>query len=428
MKEFPKVLVFSNNCFSKSDSNGRTLGNFFVGWPKDKLAQFYIQSADPDFGYCSNYYRVTDSQALRSIYSTGRGGRVKPKREGEITLSNTMYSSIKSRKRNASTMLARDVVWSLKRWMNKDYKKWVMDFCPEIVLLQAGDCPFMFELAIKTAKTYNAKLVIYNTEGYYFKDFDYFRNTSIAHMIYPLFYRRLRSIIKRAYNQADYAIFNCTSLYDDFVREFAIPAEIIYTASELTNGNKEKKKVTNQFVVSYAGNLGVGRHRSLIEIANALQEIGQNYYLDIYGTIPNESIRKAFNDCKGIRFHGRIDYNQVQAVTRNSDLLIHVESFEAYYRKDLKYAFSTKIADCLASNRCFLIYAPTDYAETQYLIQNDAAYIVTTNEKLVETLKQLIEDPDSRDKYLERALMLSNRNHDQENSVRKFQKILCSLI
>ena len=62
------------------------------------------------------------------------------------------------------------------------------------------------------------------------------------------------------------------------------------------------------------------------------------------------------------------------------------------------------------------------------LVQNDAAYIVTTNEKLVETLKQLIEDPDSRDKYLERALMLSNRNHDQENSVRKFQKILCSLI
>ena len=54
----PKVLVISNECFSKTSSNGRTLGNFFLGWPQDRLAQFYISSADPDFDYCKNYFRV----------------------------------------------------------------------------------------------------------------------------------------------------------------------------------------------------------------------------------------------------------------------------------------------------------------------------------------------------------------------------------
>ena len=67
MNIYPKVLVISNNCFSKTDSNGRTLAGFFYDYPKDKLAQFYIQNATPDFEVCNNYFRVTDSEALSSF-------------------------------------------------------------------------------------------------------------------------------------------------------------------------------------------------------------------------------------------------------------------------------------------------------------------------------------------------------------------------
>ena len=65
-----KVLVISNECFSKVTSNGRTLGNFFIGWDKSCLAQFYIQNSEPDFDYCENFFRVTDRQAL-SAFKTG---------------------------------------------------------------------------------------------------------------------------------------------------------------------------------------------------------------------------------------------------------------------------------------------------------------------------------------------------------------------
>lgn len=71
----PKVLVFSNNCFAKTNSNGRTLGNFFVGWPKDCLAQFYIHNSIPDFEYCTNFFRVTDGQALQAFKGKKCGGR-----------------------------------------------------------------------------------------------------------------------------------------------------------------------------------------------------------------------------------------------------------------------------------------------------------------------------------------------------------------
>ncbi len=33
-KKYPRVLIISNECLSLSSSNGRTLRNLLVGWPK----------------------------------------------------------------------------------------------------------------------------------------------------------------------------------------------------------------------------------------------------------------------------------------------------------------------------------------------------------------------------------------------------------
>ena len=110
--KYPRILVISNNCFSKTDSNGRTLGNFFMGWPKERLAQFYIQNAYPDLDVCENYFRVTDSQALKSIFGKKRGGRVKKSDAVSDTVSNSAVSTNKT-KRNALTMILRNIVWKI---------------------------------------------------------------------------------------------------------------------------------------------------------------------------------------------------------------------------------------------------------------------------------------------------------------------------
>ena len=62
-----KVLVISNNCFSLSNSNGRTLGNLFVGWPKSDLAQFCVIAQDPNWELCDNYYCLEDKTVLKSF-------------------------------------------------------------------------------------------------------------------------------------------------------------------------------------------------------------------------------------------------------------------------------------------------------------------------------------------------------------------------
>lgn len=421
---YPSVLVFGNNCFSKIDSNGRTLGNFFLGWPKDKLAQFYIQNAEPDFSYCTHYFRVTDKQALKSIYSKCEGGVIS-KPSDDISSVRGAVRSLKNN-RNPITMLIREMVWMFDRWQTQEYKNWVHKINPDIVLIQAGDCSFMFKLAMQTAKQFGAKFVIYNTEGYYFKHFDYFRSRGLAHILYPIFHHNLMRFTRKAYNMADFSIFNCEALRDDFCKEFHLKSDVIYTATDSID-TVTSKPVHSGFITSYAGNLGVGRPQSLIDVANVLHSIDESYYLDLYGTIPNDEIKEMFDNCPGIRFHGRISYGEVKEVIQSCDLLLHVEGFESYYREDLKYAFSTKIADYLASNTCFLIYAPSELAETQYLIRNNAAYVVDCIDDLKPLLKVLTSNPDIRKKYCNNALELAKRNHDRNNSISRFQKILCDL-
>lgn len=419
----PKVLVISNECFSKSSSNGRTLGNFFVGWPKDNLAQFFL-TGKPDSEYCENYYHVSDRQALNALLRKNDTGGVA---EEELVIKQRECKpSDKKVKRNALTMLGRNLIWSLSPWKSKGYWNWVKQFNPNIVLLQAGDCAFMYDLAVETARKTNSKLIIYNSEGYYFKDFDYFQAKGIAHLIYPIFLSSLRKSLRKAYNVAYCVIYICDELKEEYSKEFSGYAETVFTGSEVNC--EPKKKENSCFTTVYCGNLGLKRHESLIDIANQLQTISPDLFVDVYGKTNNPEVINALNNCKGIRFHGLVSYEEVKKIMRKSDLLLYVESFDSFYQEDIKFGFSTKIADSLSSGNCFLLYAPEHFACYQYLKKNNAAYTASNIEQLKKILSELVRNSDSRTRYQANALDLARKNHDILINNKKFQSILCDAV
>jgi len=422
MNGYPKLLILSNECLSTVSSNGRTLRNFLIGWPKEKLAQFYLRNVSPDFSVCENYYYVSDNMALRA-FLTGKPQRGQATNKPEAVGSSGTSSAIK---RNALTMLARDFAWNSMRWAGRDFFRWVEEFAPEMILLQAGDCGFMLRLARKLAEKYDVPLVIYNSEAYYFKNFDYFRAAGIAHWVYPVFHWSFCREFRKAVHSADRSIYLCDKLKEDYDTEFSLPSEVIYTATQMQP--TEYVPSSGPLRVSYLGNMGVGRHEGLVEIANALQEISNDMKLDVYGKIPNREVQAVFDACPGIRYCGFVSYEKVQEIIRSSDLLVHTENFSDFYREDLKYAFSTKIADSLASGRCFLLYAPEDMACTDYLLRNQAAYVASSSTALYSILKQLADSSVSRMCYLEKAAALVRSNHDAGINTVRFQNILRELV
>ena len=414
----PRVLIIGNECLSQSSSNGRTLRNFLVGWPKEKLAQFYIHADAPDFDVCGNYYCVTDGQALQAFLGKGKSGGVVT----EASKTEAGQASLKqSRGRNAKTMLARELIWNSKRWGYKAFAQWVKEFDPQLLLLQAGDCGFMCKLARKLAKKHQIPLVIYNSEGYYFKKFDYFRATGLAHRLYPVFYGQFCRQFRKVMQMAAETIYICEPLQQDYEKEFSHSSHTVYTATGVTAGEKQPHE---GFVASYLGNLGVGRHEPLIEIGNALQKISPELRLHVYGKVPNEQVQAALEGCPGICMKGFVPYEQVVEVLQQSDLLVHGESQDPFYREDLKYGFSTKMADSLASGTCFLLYAAPELACARYLKDRQAAYVVSDGAELEQTLRLLVEDPMARSRYLENAAKTVRENHREEVGIARFQEIL----
>lgn len=429
---FPRVLVISNNCFSQTDSNGRTLGNFFKGWDKNRLAQFYIHSEIPDENICINYFKVTDSEALKSLFSnTNTGMKIDLKYIMKQKEKKTFASSdIKKRKfeikRTAMNLFIRDLVWGFNKWKSEKFEKWLREVNPEVIVLQAGDCKFMIDLAITIARDRKIPLVVYNSESYYLKEKNYLKKSIGDFIFYPLFKKNYDKSFEKLMKIANHTIYNTELLERDYNKKFDSNSSVLMTSSEIIKEFREEPE--GIFTSSYLGNLGLGRDESLIEIATCIGEIDSTLKLDVYGPVNNNEVLNRLNKCKFIDYKGMVSYQDVLKVINESNLLVHVENFSNFYRWDLKYGFSTKIADSLSSSRCFFVYAPEEIASSKYLRENELACVVEKKDKLKNSLEKIILDKELRKKYIINALEYASKNHDEEKNKRKFRKIIESVV
>lgn len=397
-----KTLVISNACFSDEESNGRTLKNLFNKMKPAGIAQFFVYGK-PDFKTCSTYYQVTDRDALHSLIPfRSVGGPVgnekafkKRKEENE-----TVIKEIKGGKTPLKVLL-REIVWLLGRWKNQKLWKWIEDFRPEIILLFIANNTFLIRLAIQAAKRYHIPIVVYSTEGYSFMDFNYFTNRPSA--AYRLYYRWLCMEYKKVSSYTVNGFFNNTLLSNKYETEYGYPCRCIMNSSEIEYIARPEIGEKGRFMVSYLGNLGLGRYKALIEIANTLQEIDKELYLEVYGKAPSEAADKALAECKGIRFHGFVSYTEVVRIIHKSSLLVHAEYNDATVNRDLKYAFSTKIADYICSGTPMLLYANEQLAETVFLKENHCAFIAHDKNSLKEVLLQAVTNEEQRKRIIENA-------------------------
>ncbi len=393
-----KVLVISNACFSNTDSNGRTLSKLFCGFEREQIAQFFVYGT-PDHSVCDRYYQVRDIDALRSFFTQrAKGGAVKKE-----MIETAIESSVIFRKKKKKTplfMLFREFVWKFGRWHSASLKTWIDNFSPDVIFISLADNTFLCRLAIKIAKEKNIPIYVYSTENYVFKKTNYM--TKRPSLFYLCFYRLLAYSYKKIEPYVKCGIFNTPILQDTYQSEYSYPCRCVFSPSDIDF--IENAKVSDTPKVRYLGNLGVGRHVPLVEIANMLSELYPGTKLDVYGAMPEiTEVKNAILGCENIRYCGFVSYEEVVHIIHESTLLIHAEKNDEFYSRDLKFAFSTKIADSVCSGTPLLMYASADLAETDFLIRNKCAFIAETKENLKETLKCALSDEYSRQEVLKAA-------------------------
>ena len=411
-----RILVISCEAFSDSNSNGRTIKNMLLYIPKSCIAQFYIHG-NPDTEFCKHYFNVSDNDALRAFLGKKS---IQSFSNGDQNIEVKKYVKPKRSYRN---LVLRNMVWQSRCWWTKDFDTFLRTFNPDIVLLQAGDSPFMYSVAIQVADFCKAKLVMYNSESYVLKKYMYAstKKNDFWHFL-------LMSSLKRQYRKfmkhVDYCIYSMEALEMAYQQKFPHINKScsLYTVSELSPLSDENYGV---FSLLYCGNLGVGRDKPLAELAKTLYEVDKTAVLDIYGKFRSKESEELVCNNPNVQFHGFVDYKEIPNLMKHASMLVHCENNDRL--ENLKYAFSTKIADSIASTRPFLVYASREYPFIQYLQKNNCAHIASTPKELKDILKKCIEDDKFRFRYSENAKLIAMKNHNKDVNSNKIVDVLSNL-
>jgi glycosyltransferase involved in cell wall biosynthesis len=413
---YPKVLVLSNNCFSLSSNNGRTLGNFFCGWPKNRVAQFYIKPEVPQEDICANYLCVSDRMVLKLLLG-------KKSQSNKNPPENPSEQETKPVNKNAFTMIVRYIIWKISRWRKHyGFDSFIDSFHPDMVLLQAGDTPLMYDLARSVSKKRNIPIVIYNSEDHVLRKKNYFSRDFLGVLTYPIFRHILNRSFVKTLKQSSYVIYISEKLQKAYQKLYQHNSTVIYTSTNIVSSTPRTSH--DPLKISYFGNLDFNRYVSLVALANAFSEVDSRISVDVFGNITTPEIKASLESCKFIRTHGFVPYEVIRKVIDNSDILLHTESFDDMHQRINSNFFSTKIADCLASGKPFLVYAPSHIAFMEYLSEHNAAILIDNPDNLYETVYKTIKSEKFRFQYIDQALRLANENHNFDKNREKFQQIL----
>lgn len=419
-----KVLVISNNCFARNNSNGRILGCLFKEIDKNDISQLYIVPGTNDFNLCSNYYLLTDRMVLKGLNPCNSIGMIVKGTDVKTSLPH-LSEYRKKYGRSSLTMLCREMLWSSNIWWNAKLKSWLKDTNADVIVFQCGDSPFMYRIVNKIRKYLNIPVVLFNTEYYYFLK-DSWLPVKDNKLFFNIFDSILKCKIKKSISNAALSVYNSDWLKERYEAVFSGKAEVIYQSSDYSvSPLVHDSTIPN---ISYVGNLGFGRWKPLIEIAQAIKSINSKWKLDVYGVAQSEEVVNLFDKTEGLDFHGSIPYVEAQQVLSKSDLLILVENQEKHFAKSTEYGFSGKITDYLYSGIPILAYGSDLNVGISYLKKSKSAMVVTDKNDLVVSLNKAILDINWRKSTVSTALNIAHANHDATKNATKFKEYLFEIV
>ena len=413
-----RVLVISNNSFSKTQNNGKTMSSILDFANKEDLAQLYFgTNEEPDLDICSNYYRITEIDIFKSI--------VKLKFRTKNTYNDTLKLNpdgdktiLKKIKNNAKTFaLLRETLWELNTWKTNELFTWIEKFKPDLIFSVLGNGIFVHKITMFIARKYKIPFVSYFTDDYYIND----NSTNILQKIH---YKLLKNQYKKTMKQSSLIYVIGKKMKEDYRRVFKREIGVLVNCIDFADKIKyiNRSSSSDRIIISYIGGLHLNRWKSIIDLSSLIDKIKLKHKLNIEinafsALIPDEEIINEFNK-HNIKYCGFLCPDKVNNQINVSDFLLHVESFEEKYRLYTKYSVSTKIPECLSSKKLLIVYGPHEVASIELVANNNLGCVLTdknSKTKNLDLLEEFILNRNNKEEFIQRAYKYSYENFNKKN-------------
>lgn len=363
-------LIISNCAASNSESNGRIhFLNFEKIFNDYKIFNFYLTGC-PD---CKNITYLSYS-IKKAIFS-----KFLPFYKVQISKKTGVLHNGKSKhhkKHLLISYLIRNFAFSKNKKILYELEQTIIENNIKILILWGCNVPFLYEYALKLGKKLNLKIITYTGEDYPLKKYNYFSRR--PSLIFKIYQQKLYKNCKKLYSESQINLYATEDLKKHYETNLnIIGGYIVYFSSKLKPGDH---KIGNSNNLVYAGNLYKERVKSLLEIADYISKY-KHVKIEIFGNASKQNARKLKNR-KNIVYHGSIPYNDLLKVLNEAGLLLHIEGFSKFYKKDCRFAFSTKIADYYMLNKPVFMYGAEEISGIKFAKKINDKFVATSKSEL----------------------------------------------
>ena len=412
------ILIVSYESWRDTNNGGNVLSNIFSAFPDANIAQIYCSGEKPQNTICKKYFQISDAMLL----TKEKGCRLEEKNYGredseqiectENIIKNKIPAILKE-----ISLLAREMLWEVFNWKTKALDSFVKEFNPDIIFAPCYSYFHVSKLALYVKNLAKCPMISYiSDDNYSLKQFRFSPSFWINRLI-------TRKWIRKHFSECS-LVYTMTEMQKkEYEALFGCQMKVLCKSAEFV---ERKKKVSDPVQIIYAGGLYLNRWKILRELVAVLEQINFKKVkaeLHIYsGSKLNARVEKRLNDKRNSFLHSQISYEELIKKYMESDIAVHVESFDIKNRLITRLSFSTKIIDCLSSGCAVLAIGPSMQAGISYLKEHDAAICVDNAKDLYCVVNRLLNDIRIIEEYVAKANGLGRLNHQKQNIEKNIRK------
>ena len=423
----PRILVITVNAWN-SRVGSNTWSTLVSQYGSENVANICIRDDNPDSHDCSRYFAISENRILKSIFKrnikTGRevaASLGNNESERDLVAHNKRYKKMKKHRRY-SMLLAREIVWWLGKWRTAELDEFLDSFKPDVILHSMEGYIHLNRIIEYSIKRTSATAV-----GYIWDDnFTYKQSSKLGYKIYRFFQRKslkkLASVTDRFFAISEMTKREADAFFGVDCKVLTKPlnsvAEVDYT--------KTKKPIK----ILYTGNLLIGRDRSLLRFAKVIKDgYSDDFVIDVYTQTELSDDKRREIETGGIcRIHASIPQSEVLEKQKEADLLLFLEDIDGPDAHTARLSFSTKITDYLSSGKAIFALGCKETAPMQYFIDNNAAFVASSDEEIKQSLSKISDSPDLLIEYATRARDTGIKNHRKEKVLAVFNDTISEVL
>lgn len=412
-----KVLIISAEAWRDEDNGGNVLSNLFAPLLDEfEFAQIYCSPAMPNNKVCQKYFHLSEVDMLKCVLRLKKFGHAFYYNfVGDQSAEKTSSFTVAKRHRFEFLLMLRDWLWGVSRWRNKELRQFVEEFKPDLVFAPMYGAVYMHWINRYVFSIANTKVISYVSD-----DHLTLRQYSWSPFFWLNRFRLRKAVIKTAkYYSLLYTM--TEEQKSEYTPILKIPMKILKKGGDFSIPCFENE-LHKPIRMIYGGNLSGNRAGILISIKKALENINkegvvaqQVIYTQTYLT---DSEKEELHDGSNSILMGKTSRDNLLKEYNNSDILLHVESFERRNRLLTRMSFSTKIIDLMQACRCIVAVCWKESSPYRYLDGNNIGYCIDSENAVEEKLRLLFSKPDLIQQYAKSAWEYG-RIHHQTKHIQK---------